>query len=186
MPVVGRRSWIKARELRERIKIRHQHLDEFRRPPIAFVAPLRVVFDSLNQLLHRPIPLCGCRPHPKRQQLSSVGIDCGGRNFIQRIREFHLEVIAQHLKSGELANKVGVDKTTVEQVQNIADVSKLREGITEAVRLLQFSPQPDKYSKFDQGNLLSRSLRELKPQLVQAARFTIGEYAILLIVAIAE
>ena len=109
------------------------------------------------------------------------------RRPIARITEFEMELLAQHLKGGELADEVGVWRAAGEQFQHVADVAQLDERQAQAARFLELAPEPDEDRELQQA-LLGRSLlvRKAQRKHIQTARLALRKRAVLALVAAEE
>src|SRR5215469_2596700 len=107
---------------------------------IAFMSALRVTFNSFTELPHRPWPLSGTLTNPKREKLGTVGIDSACRRFVGRIDQRQSELIAEDLKRGELADKIGIDAGASKQLQDVTDIPQLGETVPRAAYVFKLMP----------------------------------------------
>ena len=185
VPRVGRERRIEAGQLRQRIEIVPQQLQQFRAiPPVA--ARARVVLDSIEKVVHGPGPHRRPRPHPEREDVRTVRACSAGRRNGARVDQPQGELVPEHLKRRELTDEVGIDRVVVEQLQDGADVSQLHEGVAGPAGAAQLSPEADEDRQLVEALFGSPRVRKVDPQILEAARFALGKLAVPFVGAVAE
>src|SRR5215831_6791112 len=104
-PCVRRRGGIEPREVRQGIHVGFEQLDELGCAALTVMTALSVIRDAFQKVEYCPMPMLGSRPDPKRQKPGAIS--AGSRRSRPLVAgELQSELIAQHLESGQLADKV--------------------------------------------------------------------------------